>query len=171
MLVKLKGWILLSAFIMALVAWICLLNRNEIKMEFDLEQHRKALEQSEKNHALTEKSIEQAIRQREIINNEFDQKTGNSTTLLGRRMILAALLFLMMSSGCSSTAPKPKTLVFCPPAILLDDVKIPSRQEMKTVGDMARLILADEQAMKNKNADMQALREYRAGLLMEAAKK
>lgn len=30
---------------------------------------------------------------------------------------------------------------------------------------MARLILADEEAMRMKNADMQALREYRTKLL------
>lgn len=84
-------------------------------------------------------------------------------------LISTMCLCLIPCSGCSSAA-KPKTLVFCPPAILLDDLKIPSRQGIKTVGDMARLILSDERAMRQKNADLQALREYRANLLKEAAR-
>lgn len=31
---------------------------------------------------------------------------------------------------------------------------------MKTVGDMVRIILADEEAMQAKNADLAALRSY-----------
>lgn len=67
-------------------------------------------------------------------------------------------------TGCAK-APPARPIVFSPPAILLDDVKIPPRDQMKTVGDMARIIVEDEQAMRLKNADMQALREYRASLL------
>lgn len=54
---------------------------------------------------------------------------------------------------------------FLPPAILLDDVKLPSRNGIKTVGDMVKVLLADEEAIRLKNADMQALREYGASLL------
>lgn len=35
---------------------------------------------------------------------------------------------------------------------------------MKTVGDMIRIILADEEVVKLKNADLKALRNYIANL-------
>jgi hypothetical protein len=61
---------------------------------------------------------------------------------------------------------------FLPPAILLDECKIPSRDGIKTVGDMVRVIKADEEAMLLVNANLFALREYRAGLLkMQAESK
>lgn len=57
------------------------------------------------------------------------------------------------------------TAMFLPPAMLLDDCKLPSRNGVKTVGDMAKIIIADEAAINEHNANMQALREYRAKLL------
>lgn len=57
------------------------------------------------------------------------------------------------------------TVMFLPPAILLDDCKLPSRDGVRTVGDMARIIIADESAINEHNANMQALREYRVKLL------
>ncbi len=55
--------------------------------------------------------------------------------------------------------------MFLPPAILLDDCKLPSRDGVKTVGDMVRVLKADEEAINAHNASMQALREYRVSLL------
>lgn len=43
---------------------------------------------------------------------------------------------------------------------LMTDIEIPDRSKMKTVGDMVRIILADEQVMQEKNADLKALRNY-----------
>lgn len=40
------------------------------------------------------------------------------------------------------------------------DIEIPDRSKMKTVGDMIRIIIADEEAIMLKNADLKALREY-----------
>lgn len=54
--------------------------------------------------------------------------------------------------------------VFAPPPALLCDIRIPDRAAIKTVGDMARIILADRAAMENKNADLAALREYAKAL-------
>lgn len=44
------------------------------------------------------------------------------------------------------------------------DINLPDRSNMKTVGDMIRIIIADEEAISLKNADMKALREYMARL-------
>jgi len=55
--------------------------------------------------------------------------------------------------------------VFAPPAILLDDCRLPSRDGAKTVGDLVQIIVADETAINEHNANMQILREYRASLL------
>lgn len=70
-------------------------------------------------------------------------------------------MILMCLCSCAGKEPQTRHIVFNPPQELLQDVEIPSRDNLKTVGDMARLILADEQAMRMKNADLQALREYR----------
>lgn len=51
------------------------------------------------------------------------------------------------------------------------DIEIPDRSSMKTVGDMVRIIIADEEVIMLKNADMKALREYAAKMKeMENAK-
>lgn len=55
--------------------------------------------------------------------------------------------------------------MFLPPAMLLDDIKLPDRDGAKTVGDLVRLLIADEAEIEKKNADLQALRDYRAKLL------
>lgn len=47
----------------------------------------------------------------------------------------------------------------------MSEIEMPARDSMKTNGDMARVILADEEAIRAKNADLRALREYRARLL------
>lgn len=54
--------------------------------------------------------------------------------------------------------------LFLPPDTLLNDIELPSRNGMKTAGDMVRIILADEQVIALKNADLKALREYRKSL-------
>ena len=63
----------------------------------------------------------------------------------------------------------PPAATFLPPAALLDDIKLPPRDGAKTVGDLVRIVIADEAAINLKNADLQALREYRAGLLRQQA--
>lgn len=42
----------------------------------------------------------------------------------------------------------------------MNDIEMPDRTKMKTVGDMVRIILADEQVIQEKNADLKALRNY-----------
>lgn len=49
-------------------------------------------------------------------------------------------------------------------------IELPPRKNLRTNGDLIRLLLADEEAIALKNADLQALREYRARLLPEGAK-
>lgn len=44
------------------------------------------------------------------------------------------------------------------------DIEIPSREGLKTAGDLVRIVLADETVMRMKNADLAALRKYRDGL-------
>lgn len=51
-------------------------------------------------------------------------------------------------------------ITYTPPIELLEDIEIPDRSNMKTVGDMIRIILADDEAMQAKNADLKALRKY-----------
>lgn len=46
----------------------------------------------------------------------------------------------------------------------MEDIRIPDRTKVATVGDMAILILEDEKAMRLKNADLAALREYASSL-------
>lgn len=39
-------------------------------------------------------------------------------------------------------------------------IELPSRSGMRTVGDMVRILIADEEAISLKNADLKSLREY-----------
>lgn len=55
--------------------------------------------------------------------------------------------------------------MFLPPAELMEPIELPSRHNLRTVGDMVRVLLADEEAIALKNADLEALREYRGKLL------
>ena len=59
----------------------------------------------------------------------------------------------------------PQKYVFVPPERLLQDIELPSRANIKTTGDMARIIIADEEAIAMKNADLKALRNYRQSLM------
>lgn len=78
----------------------------------------------------------------------------------------AALCCLMTLSGCSGTAqPTAEPVRFLPPVMLLDDCPLPPRDGAKTVGDLVRIVIADENAIKAHNVNMQALREYRAKML------
>lgn len=43
---------------------------------------------------------------------------------------------------------------------LLNDIVLPSRTGIRTVGDMAQIILDDEKAIRMKNADLAALRTF-----------
>lgn len=60
---------------------------------------------------------------------------------------------------------QPEPIRFLPPEVLLQDIEIPSRANAKTAGDLVRLLLADEQAMRLKNADMKVLRDYTKAML------
>lgn len=40
------------------------------------------------------------------------------------------------------------------------DIELPDRSNMKKIGDMVRIILADEEVIQAKNADLKALRNY-----------
>lgn len=51
-------------------------------------------------------------------------------------------------------------MAFNPPLELLADIEMPDRSNMKKVGDMVRIILADEEVIQAKNADLKALRSY-----------
>lgn len=51
-------------------------------------------------------------------------------------------------------------ITYMPPIELMADIEIPDRSNMKTVGDMVKIILADEEAMQVKNMDLKALRSY-----------
>lgn len=57
-----------------------------------------------------------------------------------------------------------QTQAFLPPEELLTDIKLPDRTHIATVGDMARVILEDEEVILLKNADLKVLREYRRKL-------
>lgn len=54
-----------------------------------------------------------------------------------------------------------------PPAELLCDIEIPDRSQAQTAGDLVRIVILDETAMKMKNADLAVLRNWRAGCLGE----
>ena len=60
-------------------------------------------------------------------------------------------------------------MTFLPPVALLDDIQLPPRDGAKTVGDLVRIVIADEAAINLKNADLKALRDYRANLLRQRA--
>jgi len=49
--------------------------------------------------------------------------------------------------------------------MLLDDCPLPPRDGAQTVGDLVRIVIADEAAIKAHNVNMKALREYRANML------
>ena len=47
-----------------------------------------------------------------------------------------------------------------PPEALYQEMEIPSRDGVSTVGDLVRLVKEDEAAMKLKNADLRSLCEF-----------
>lgn len=51
-------------------------------------------------------------------------------------------------------------MVYNPPIELMADIELPDRSNMKKIGDMVRIILADEEVIQAKNADLKALRNY-----------
>lgn len=80
------------------------------------------------------------------------------------KILLLPCLCLMICGCVSSGIPKPQVVKFMPPQILMEDIKIPDRTKVSTVGDMAILIIEDEKVMRLKNADLAALREYVSSL-------
>lgn len=42
----------------------------------------------------------------------------------------------------------------------MDPISLPDRSGISTVGDMARVIVEDERAIRLKNADLEALRQW-----------
>lgn len=71
------------------------------------------------------------------------------------RIWLALASLLPCLTFCAGAKPRP-----IPPAELLAPIQIPDRAAVKTVGDLARLALADERAMALKNNDLAALRQW-----------
>lgn len=67
--------------------------------------------------------------------------------------------------GCASKENQILPEMPLPPAILLEDARLPGRDGAKTAGDLVRLILADEAAIRAKNADLRALREWRQNII------
>lgn len=86
-----------------------------------------------------------------------------------RIMATSAVCFCLMTlPGCSTKQEAPtqtQAVAFLPPAALLDDITLPPRDGARTVGDLVRIVIADEAAINLKNADLKALRDYRTGLL------
>lgn len=39
-------------------------------------------------------------------------------------------------------------------------IELPDRSKVKTAGDLVRIVIEDERAIKLKNADLEALRKY-----------
>lgn len=82
--------------------------------------------------------------------------------------ILAVFCCLTILPACSARPESPAwTAAFLPPAALLDDIALPPRDGARTVGDLVRIVIADEAAINLKNADLKALRDYRVGLLRQ----
>ena len=71
-------------------------------------------------------------------------------------MLICGFLSMFLS-GCAQC---PVQAQFLPTNELLQDCNLPSRDGMKTVGDMVRIIKADEYAIKLHNVNMHALRTY-----------
>ena len=68
---------------------------------------------------------------------------------------------LSLCCACSARTPQPAAR-FSPPAALLEDTEVPSRDGAATVGDLVRLLVRDEAAIRQCNADKLGLREYTA---------
>lgn len=68
---------------------------------------------------------------------------------------------LSLCCACSARTPQP-AVMFNPPAALLEDTEVPSRDGAATVGDLVRLLVRDEAAIRQCNADKLGLREYTA---------
>lgn len=67
---------------------------------------------------------------------------------------LLALCLMLGACAGANQAPPPR-----PPLELLAPMAIPDREQIKTVGHMAQIILEDEKVMRMKNADLAAARE------------
>lgn len=65
--------------------------------------------------------------------------------------------FLLTLCGCSAAKPVPCQR---PPLALLSEIEIPDRGRVRTHGDLVRLVVEDEAAMRRKNAELRALRAY-----------
>ena len=73
------------------------------------------------------------------------------------------LICLILCAGCSKET---RTEIALPPASLMEPISIPDRTQAKTQGDLVRLLIEDENVMERKNADLAAIRRWRA--VMEA---
>lgn len=74
------------------------------------------------------------------------------------KILLTAMVLCLMTCACSGSQTPKQALL--PPAALLGDIEIPDRSQIVTNGDMVRVILLDEEAMRLKNADLAAFRKY-----------
>ena len=68
---------------------------------------------------------------------------------------------LSLCCACSARTARP-VVQFTPPEELLMDTEVPSRDGAATVGDLVRLLVRDEAAIRQCNADKLGLREYTA---------
>ncbi len=73
------------------------------------------------------------------------------------------LICLILCAGCSKDV---RTEIALPPVSLMEPITIPDRTQAKTQGDLVRLLIEDEATMERKNADLAAIRRWRA--VMEA---
>ena len=69
------------------------------------------------------------------------------------------VICLLLCGGCSKDV---RTEIALPPAALLEPIIIPDRTQAKTQGDLVRLLIEDEATMERKNADLEALRQWRS---------
>ena len=78
--------------------------------------------------------------------------------------VLLPACLCLMTCGCACNGKKAEAVKWLPPENLLADIRVPDRGKIRTVGDMALIILEDEKEMRLKNADLEALRKYSKAL-------
>ena len=73
------------------------------------------------------------------------------------------MISFCLSLCCACSAKTPQQAVrFTPPETLLMDTEVPSRDGASTVGDLVRLLVRAEAAIRQCHADKLGLREYTA---------
>lgn len=83
--------------------------------------------------------------------------THSSPTPCAALALGATMLCLSLCSGCSATD---KTAAFNPPPALMEAMVLPDRSQVRTQGDLLRLVIADETVIAEGNARLEALRKF-----------